>query len=72
MGWLKNLFTRKVTSPGAVHGHRFVVIRQPLGTIEYGGHSGAKARETYETTYPNHGEIVELWDRDVCRGRKVD
>ena len=72
MGWLKNLFARKVADPPpyALHGHRFVVIRRPLDTIEYGGHSGSLARQTYEGVWPNHGETIEIWDRDECRGRK--
>jgi hypothetical protein len=75
MGWLGDLFgQRKASDPppyvGAIHGHRFVVVRRPTDTVEYGGWSGGRAREVYETTYPARGEIVELWDKDICRGRK--
>jgi hypothetical protein len=75
MGWLGDLLgRRKPTEPpphvGAIHGHRLVVVRRPLDTVEYGGWSGAKAREAYENAHPGHGETIELWDRGVCRGRK--
>lgn len=73
MRWLKSLFAPKPPRPpyvGAIHGHRFVVVRRPLDTIEYGGHSGAQARQAFDAVWPNKGESVELWDYEDCRGRK--
>lgn len=72
MGWLKTLFGKKTPPPyvTAIHGHRFAVVRRPLEILEYGGHSGSLARQKFEGVWPNDGETIELWDKDVCRGRK--
>lgn len=56
--------------PGARPPTRFVVLRRPTMIFEYAGCEGGLARHAYEYNHPKAGEVLELWDLGVCRGRK--
>lgn len=76
MGWFRRLFGGKpevIDLPdyaGAVPPSRYHVIRRPSMVFEYAGCIGSAARRAYEYNHPKEGEVLELWDQGVCRGRK--
>lgn len=57
--------------PGAVPPNRYVVVRWPMGRLEYQGCIGAHARQKYEDTHPAAGEEVEFWELGDRRGYKA-
>ena len=74
MGWFRNLFSRVTPEFGPFSGaqppNRFVVVRRPTDVYEYAGCEGAKARHAYEFNHPKQGEVIEIWENEICRGRK--